>query len=128
MALIFIIDDSTFQRRILAKRLQEAGYETVEATDGLHAMAKLMEYAPDCILCDLLMPRMGGLELLENLSKKSIRIPVIIVTANDQESVRQKCLGLGAYAVVNKPANLDRLVALIQETLDKTGAGTLFRI
>ena len=96
----------------------------MEATDGLDALAKLMEYTPQCILSDLLMPRMGGLELLENLSRKGSRIPVIIVTGNIRESVRQKSLALGAAAVVHKPINPDRLLALIEETLNESGAGT----
>ena len=88
--MILIIDDSSFQRGLLRQIVLTGGYETVEAIDGADGLAKLRGRRPDCILSDLLMPRMGGLELLEALSLKEVTIPVIIVTANLQESVRER--------------------------------------
>ena len=117
MPLILIIDDSSFQRRLLRQIVQAGGYQTLEAVDGADGLARLRGRRPDCILLDLLMPRMGGLELLETLSQKEITIPVIIVTGNVQNSVRERCLAAGAVSVVHKPAEAETLLALIDETL-----------
>ncbi|MCH7496373.1 MAG: response regulator [Candidatus Marinimicrobia bacterium] len=117
--MILIIDDSAFQRGLLRQIVLTGGYETVEAIDGADGLAKLRGRRPDCILSDLLMPRMGGLELLEALSLKEVTIPVIIVTANLQESVRERCLAAGAVGVVHKPAEAETLLALIDKTVQE---------
>ncbi len=101
MALVLVIDDSAFQRGVIHSLVRDAGYETEEAENGRAGLEKIAARKPDCILTDLLMPDMGGLELLESLREPGAAIPVIIITGNIQESVRQRCLELGAAAVVN---------------------------
>ncbi len=99
--------------------IQAEGYETDEAADGLAGLAKFKERQPDLILSDLLMPRMGGLELLEALSGEGATVPVIIITSNKQKTVRERCLSLGAVAVIHKPPDEQQLLALIRETLEE---------
>ncbi len=118
-ALILIIDDSSFQRRMLREWVQAAGHETDEAADGLAGLAQLEERQPAIILSDLLMPRMGGLELLETLADVGSTIPIIIITSNKQATVRERCLSLGAVAVVHKPPNAEELLTLIGEILEQ---------
>lgn len=122
MALVLIIDDSSFQRGVIRSLVREAGHETEEAEDGRAGLEKIAARKPDCILTDLLMPDMGGLELLESLRELGAAIPVIIITANIQESVHQRCLDLGAAAVVNKPVRQDKLLPALGKALSNTVA------
>ncbi|MFB0516887.1 MAG: response regulator [Candidatus Neomarinimicrobiota bacterium] len=117
MPLILIIDDSSFQRETIGQAIRAIGYKTIEASDGQKGLEQITLHKPDCILTDLLMPNMGGLELLEVLNKQSVRIPVIIVTSNLQEGIRQRCRELGAAAVVDKPIDQEDLITNIQKVL-----------
>lgn len=117
MALILIVDDSSFQRSVIRNLLRAAGHETEEAENGRAGLTKTAARKPDCILTDLLMPELGGLELLETLREQGTAIPVIIITANIQESVRRRCFELGAAAVVNKPVSQEELFPAIEKAL-----------
>ncbi|MBT3384468.1 MAG: response regulator [Prolixibacteraceae bacterium] len=79
------------------------GHEVIEAGGGALGLEKIGETNPDCIICDLLMPEVSGFMVLEELQKKGNTIPVIILTADIQDSVRETCLSLGARVVLNKP-------------------------
>ncbi len=120
MSLVLVIDDSSFQRRVIGDLVRAAGYETVEAADGREGLEKIATHRPACILVDLLMPRMGGLELLETLKEQRSPTPVIIITADIQEAVHQQCLQLGADAVVTKPVDQAQLIPLISKALDRS--------
>lgn len=115
MALILIIDDSSFTRKRIASMIKAEGHETLEASDGRQGLEMTATHSPDCIVIDLIMPEMDGLELLEVLHNQGWKIPRIVVTADIQESVRQQCLERGALAVLNKPPRKDEL----QNTLAK---------
>ena len=119
MALILIIDDSSFQRGVIRRLVQKAAYQTEEAVNGIDGLVKIAARKPDCILTDLLMPDMGGLELLEVLQEQSITIPVIVVTSNYQNSVRDRCLELGAFALVDKPVRPEELLPVLEQALDR---------
>ncbi|UCH11559.1 MAG: response regulator [Fidelibacterota bacterium] len=120
MALILIIDDSSYQRTALRDMLYQAGYHAVEAADGQEGLERIAEFNPDCIVSDLLMPRMGGLELLEALQKLNSAPPIIIVTSSRQQGVRERCLELGAAAFLNKPLGEDLLLSAVRNTLEPT--------
>lgn len=119
MPLILVVDDSSFQRRVICDMVHDAGYETLEATDGQDGLEKIATDRPACTLVDLLMPRKGGLELLESLKDQGSSIPVIILMADIQESVRQQCLQLGAAAIVTKPVDAAALISAIGQALDR---------
>lgn len=117
MALILIVDDSSFQRGVIRSLVHKAGHETEEAVNGRAGLEKIAASKPDIILTDLLMPEMGGLELLEVLREQGTVIPVIILTANIQVSVRRQCLELGAVAVINKPVVQEELLPALDKAL-----------
>ncbi len=119
MPLILVVDDSSFQRRVICDMVRDAGYETLEAADGQDGLEKIAADRPACSLVDLLMPRKGGLELLESLKDQGSSIPVIILMADIQESVRQQCLQLGAAAIVTKPVDAAVLIPAIGKALDR---------
>ena len=117
MGLILIIDDSSLARASIRKILAPEGYEILEASGGEEGLKMLSQHSPDCLLMDLLMPGIGGMEVLEQLHSTGSSPPVIIITADIQTSVRDKCLELGAFAVVNKPLLFETLLDTVKEAL-----------
>ena len=117
MSLILIIDDSQYQRGEVRRSLVKTGFEVLEAGNGESGLELANEHSPDLILVDLLMPGMGGLEVMEALQEKESPIPVIVLTSGIQESVRQRCLELGASSVLAKPATEEELLSTIRDII-----------
>jgi CheY-like chemotaxis protein len=117
MPLVLIIDDSRYQRVELRRTLDNAGFEVLEAADGESGLALAGEAYPDLILVDLLMPGMGGLEVMETLQEQGSRSPVIVLTSGVQEAVLQRCLEAGAAAVLVKPATKEELLSTLRNVL-----------
>ncbi len=109
MALILIVEDAWFTRRAICKILQKEGYKTLEAVNGREGLELLQLHHPDCMLLDLLMPEIDGWGVLKALTEMQAKVPVIVITADIQASTRQKCLELGAIALINKPPKADEL-------------------
>ncbi len=123
MALIMIVDDSSYQRGVIRKVMQRAGHEVMDVQDGQEALKIIGAKPPDCILMDLIMPGVSGLGVLNTLVAQRKGVPVVIVTADIQESVRNQCLELGAQAVLNKPVNEQELCSTVDRILkSKVGA------
>ena len=80
MALILVVEDSSFQRKIIIKILEKAGNKTLFAENGIKGMEVLETHQPDCIFCDLLMPEMDGFGFIEALNEKKISIPLISIS------------------------------------------------
>ena len=121
MAKILVIDDSLFQRRSIRKILQVDGHDIQEATDGHQGLEMIAVFVPDCIVLDILMPDMNGLSFLKTLQKYGTKTPVIVLTADIQETTRQECLHLGAKEVIHKPlipSEGDKLRNIIHQVLD----------
>lgn len=117
MALILIIDDSAYMRQTIRGILRNDGYEIREAEDGVKGLQEIKTHPPDCIILDLIMPGIDGFKILKVLSEERSRIPVVVVTADIQESVRRQCLELGAASFINKPPKEEELRAAIRNAL-----------
>ncbi len=117
MALILIVEDAQFTRNIIVKFLKKEGFAILEASNGREGLLLIRDRAPDCILLDLLMPDLNGLQVLEALQAEGSTIPAIVLTADIQQTTRQQCLDLGALFVLNKPPNRDELLAAIHKAL-----------
>lgn len=109
MALILIIDDSLYMRGKIKDILKADGHEIIEASDGIKGLQMANTHSPDCILLDIIMPGMDGLKILKTLRGQGVIIPLIVVTADIQESTRKQCFELGATAFVNKPPKAEEL-------------------
>ena len=119
MAKVLIIDDSKFSRMKLAFMLAEHGYDVQEAENGSVALETIGKHQPDCVLCDLMMPEMNGLEFLKVAAKEDHKIPVIIVTADIQASTAKEALSLGALAVIHKPPKGGELAEAVRSALEQ---------
>lgn len=118
MALILIAEDAQFTRRMLKRILQEDGHETLEASNGSECLEMLLLHKPDCLILDLLMPDLTGYEVLAALRERNYQLPVIVVTADIQDTSRQQCLELGAFAVVNKPPKPNEFLKVLQDAIN----------
>ncbi len=103
MALILVVDDSLTTRTAVCKVLKADGHETIEAADGKRALDMAATQKLDCIVLDLIMPDLGGLEVLKALREQGSKVPVVVLTADIQDVVREECLELGATDFINKP-------------------------
>jgi two-component system, chemotaxis family, chemotaxis protein CheY len=121
MARVLLVDDSTYQRTKLRKFLETAGYEVVECSDGEEGLRMAASIKPDCMMLDLIMPKVDGMQVLQELHEKHLTIPVVIHTSDIQEETRQECLALGAVAFLNKPARDEDLLAVIARAIQPQG-------
>ena len=119
MARILIVDDSSFQRRMIRTVVEAAGYEVVEADGGHRGVEMAATHRPDCMLIDLVMPEVDGLAVLERLNQQELKIPVIVLTADTGEKQSQQCLELGAVAVISKPLRADEFHQALKKVFDR---------
>jgi chemotaxis protein CheC len=119
MAKILTIDDSLYMRKKIANILKEDGHEILEAEDGLKGLQMAHSLKPDCILLDLIMPDMDGMKVLKSLSESDSTVPVIVITADIQESVQKQCLELGVHAFINKPPREEEVRNAVNKVIPK---------
>ena len=127
MAYVLITDDSLVQRKIISKIVTEQGYEIRTAASGRSAMESIALRAPDCLLLDLLMPEMTGQEVLKALKDQQVDFPIVVVTADIQETVRVECMKLGALYFLNKPVKPEELQTILHVILWKSNDGAACR-
>ena len=104
-----------------ASPLRAAGYEVTEGDNGRDGLDKFEQDDFDLVVSDLLMPEMDGQQLLGEIRQRS-NVPVIIATADIQESSRRQCEELGAFSVLNKPFKVERLLDEVGRALKGEGA------
>ncbi len=114
MAQILLIDDSWLSRKGLAGMLKPLGHEVLQADGGKAGLKMIQEHSIDCIFLDLLMPEMDGYAVLEALKEQGGQIPVFICTADIQDTVRVKCLDLGAAGLLNKPPLQEEIQSIVE--------------
>lgn len=117
MKKILLVDDSFIARYGIKSLLAVHTFEVIEATNGNEALEKIENQSPDLVLLDLLMPHPDGLDVLETLQHKESKPPVIVLSADIQETTQQKCLQLGASAFLKKPPQRETLIHTIMENL-----------
>lgn len=111
-ARVMVIDDSLLVRRQVSAALTGPGYLVTEAVDGVDALEKLAENADTkLIVCDVNMPRMNGIELLERLVELGSVVPVVMLTTEGQPALIQRAKALGAKGWLVKPFKPEFLVA-----------------
>ncbi|MBL8165597.1 MAG: response regulator [Anaerolineae bacterium] len=120
-ALILIVDDNEMNRDMLARRLERQGYQTVMAEDGVQALEVLPQHSVDLVLLDIMMPRMNGYEVLQNIKDdpRMRHVPVIMISAVDDLDSVVKCVEMGADDYLFKPFNPILLKARVTASLEK---------
>lgn len=116
---ILIIDDERSIRRTLRDILEYEKYEVDDAEDGIQALEKLKENSFDLILCDIKMPKMDGMEVLEKANQLS-DAPIVMISGHGTIETAVDALKSGAYDYIAKPLDLNRLLVTVRNALDKT--------
>src|SRR5215475_9023822 len=111
--MIAIVDDDAFVLKALARLLRTKSIATEVFGSALEFLSSLTERRPDCIIADLQMPEMSGLELQQDLARRGISIPTIIITAHDEPGMRERCKAAGAIAYLDKPVQHSLLFAAL---------------
>ncbi len=132
---ILVVEDTELLRRIYHDKLAQDGYTVLTAGDGLDALAALRANPVDLVLLDLIMPRMGGLDVLENMKAdpRTASIPVVILTNLGEEGAIERAVELGAadYLIKNsaKPADVAEKIRFVLDNLGGGGVcGTTFNL
>jgi len=110
---IAIVDDDPSVLTALARLLRTRSFNTRTYLSGPQFLASLPEALPDCLIADLQMPVMTGLELQQNLTRRGIQIPTIIITGHDEPGMHDRCKNAGAIAYLSKPVEDALLFATI---------------
>ncbi len=116
---ILIVEDEEFNREIMALRLQSCNYNLRFAVDGQQALDMVEEKKPDVILLDIMLPEIMGLQVLHTLRQQHsmVELPIIMVTAIDEDQRIVRALELGANDYISKPINFPILIARLQTQL-----------
>ncbi len=121
MSRILIIEDEAAIRRVLVKILSEEnkGYEVFEAEDGLAGMEIIKKEDFDLVLCDIKMPKMDGVEVLEAVKKIKPEIPMVMISGHGDLDTAVNTMRLGAFDYISKPPDLNRLLNTVRIALDR---------
>jgi DNA-binding response OmpR family regulator len=113
---ILIVEDETALRETLAYTLEHEGFDVRAVEDGAKALAAALEYVPDIILLDIMLPGMDGFEVCRRLRAK-MNVPILMLTARENEIDRVVGLEMGADDYITKPFHMRELVARIKAQL-----------
>ncbi|WP_074408758.1 MULTISPECIES: sigma-54-dependent transcriptional regulator [Aquimarina] len=121
MAKILVIEDEAAIRRVLVKILSEENnkYEVFEAEDGLSGIEKIKAEDYDLVLCDIKMPKMDGVEVLEAIKKIKPEIPIVMISGHGDLDTAVNTMRLGAFDYISKPPDLNRLLNTVRNALDR---------
>jgi len=116
---IAIVDDDPAVLKALARLLRTRAVESRTYVSAQDFLAALPEGLPECLIADLQMPDMGGLELQHHLNREGIMIPTIVITAHQEADMRQLCEAAGAVTYLLKPLQDTHLLASIEKVRTK---------
>ena len=117
---ILVVEDEISIATLLQYNLKQAGYEVVTADDGRDGLDKAISEKPDLILLDLMLPKLDGMEVCKELRIKKINIPIIMLTAKDDEFDKVLGLELGADDYMTKPFSPREVMARVKAVLRRS--------
>jgi len=121
MPKILLIEDEAAIRRVLKKIISEENetYNVDEAEDGLLGIELIKDNDYDLVLCDIKMPKMDGVEVLEKAKKIKPEIPIVMISGHGDLDTAVNTMRLGAFDYISKPPDLNRLLNTVRNALDK---------
>ena len=117
---VLIVEDEKNIVDILRFNLQRSGYAILEAYDGENGLRQALSASPDLILLDVMLPKMNGFDVCKALREKGSNVPVIILTAREEESDKVLGLEIGADDYITKPFSMRELVARVGANIRRT--------
>lgn len=121
MPKILIIEDEAAIRRVLKKIISEENeaYNVEEAEDGIQGIEMIMKTDYDLVFCDIKMPKMDGVEVLEKTKKIKPEIPIVMISGHGDLETAVNTMRLGAFDYISKPPDLNRLLNTVRNALDR---------
>ena len=121
MSKILIIEDEEPIRRVLVRILsdEDSSFEIQEASDGKKGIDLIKKESFDLVLCDIKMPKVDGIELLQRTRKTNTSLPFIMLTGHGNIETAVESMKLGAYDFISKPPDLNRLINSVRNALEK---------
>jgi FixJ family two-component response regulator len=116
--IVAIVDDDVFIQTALARLLYAAGWQAVTFTSAEAFLQTGRQALPDCLVLDVWLPGMTGVELLEHLVATDSTLPAVIITGRDDLQMRMRAMQAGAAAYLLKPLEGQDLLQALQEALD----------
>jgi DNA-binding response OmpR family regulator len=116
---ILVVDDEPSARHGLEKLLRQEGFTVRVEADGAAALATVEEFHPDVVVTDLRMPRMNGMELLQQLRSQDRDLPILVATAYGEVQTAVAAMRAGADDYLTKPIDIDALVLALERALDR---------
>ena len=116
MTTILLVEDATDLAQVIERELKAAGYDVLPAVDGVAALAMHARHQPDLVILDWMLPRLDGLEVLRQI-RQDDAIPVLMLTARDEEADRVIGLEVGADDYLTKPFGMRELIARVRALL-----------
>jgi len=113
MAKVLVVDDEANLRKVLATMLRRTGYDVTVAADGEQGLAEFLKSGADIVVTDLVMPKMGGMELLRSVNSSNPDVPVIIITAHGTVDSAVEAIKLGAFDYITKPFDQTEIQSVI---------------
>jgi twitching motility two-component system response regulator PilH len=117
---VLVVEDSPTARRTTIDILEAAGYQVVSASDGEEALEKAEQHSPDAVVLDIVLPKKNGYQVCRHLKQDQASLPVLMVTAKDQEKDRIWGHRQGADAYLSKPVQQDELIRSIKSLLSES--------
>lgn len=116
---VLIVDDEPMTRDLLRLMLERAGFDISEAEDGIDALEKIKDNAPDAVILDVMMPRMDGVTVCEILRREeaTANLPVIMLSARTHMDAVEKGLRAGATRYLSKPVSRQDLIRNVHEVI-----------
>lgn len=121
MSKILVVEDEAAIRRVLVKILSEESdaYQVEEAEDGLKGLEAIRSADYDLVLCDIKMPKMDGVEVLEAAKKVKPEVPFIMISGHGDLDTAVNTMRAGAFDYISKPPDLNRLLTTVRNALDR---------
>ena len=119
MTKILVIDDERSIRNSMKDILQYEGHEVVLAENGMEGLVSVKSEKPDIVFCDIKMPKMEGIEVLERIKEFSADTPVIMISGHGTIDTAIEAIRKGAYDFIEKPLDLNRILITIKNATDK---------
>jgi DNA-binding response OmpR family regulator len=111
---VLVLEDEIDILSHLQEILEEKGYHVLTATDGQTGYHRAMEYHPDLILMDMMMPRLSGIAVTERLRERKLKTPIVMMTANDSDQQRSLAMFVGVSEYVAKPFSAQQILDVIE--------------
>ncbi len=118
MSTVLVVDDKEMLRDSVAVTLQRAGFTVIGAADAQSALATISSRRPDCVVTDLKMPGMTGLELIEKIRQVDDELPIVLMTAFGTIETAVKAMKIGAFDYITKPFEGDELLVAVKRALE----------